>query len=542
MLKKTIITPAVALLMGLIMTGMAFGQNMQRDENGGPDYFPPDGQNYGESIRIDRYLDVDIWPNHLDGDYFVGDKVVLNFRVNRDAFVAIYSIDTRGRVNLLFPTEPKHDGFINGGVTYHLPGPDDDYDLVVAGPDGVENIQIIASRERFPIPDWYPVSGLTSDWDDRFEFMDYLNGRYFVRYGGQKYAFDRTAMYVNEWEPYYYQPVYYPYYPSWSVYGNGYFDYGWGSSIYIDGIYWGCSPLYIPRLYVGWHTISVYDHWGYSWERDVHFSRYHTVILDRDIITTSRTNVSKYKEVRSVGYRDPVTNGYPKFKQKQTVSTKVAGVKTKTTPATKGKLQVQAVPTRKYARGSSKMVSTDRGLESAGRAVERSKRGSGVRSRPGGKLSTTSSGTKQKQSSGQGYDSGYQGSTSGSVGSGGKRTSGQGRVEQGQTKQQSKGYYQKKSGSKSRRSSGGSGRIRSNSGGKSGSKGTKPSVKSRPGSTKSRGGTKSQGVRSGGKSGGGRSQGVRSGGRSSGAPASGRSSGGGKTSSSGGKSGKGGRR
>ncbi|MDH3892001.1 MAG: DUF4384 domain-containing protein [candidate division Zixibacteria bacterium] len=533
MLKKTIITPAVALLMCLMITGVAFGQNMQRDENGGPDYFPPDkqaaNQDYGEDIRIDRYLDAEVWTNHLDGEYFVGDNVVLNFRTNRDAFVAIYSVDSRGRVNLLFPTEPEQDNFINGGVTYHLPGPNDDYDLVVAEPEGIENIQIIASRERFPIPDWHPVSGLLCDWDDRFEFMDYLNGRHFVRYGGQKFAFDRTAMYVNEWEPSYYRPVYYPYYPSWSVCGNGYIDYPWGASIYVDGIYWGCAPLYIPRIYVGWHTITVYNHWGHCWERDVHFTRYHTVILDRTIINPGRTNVSKYKDVRSAGYRDPVTNGYPKFKQKQTVATKVSGVKSKTSPSDKMKSKVQTVPTKKYARGSAKLISTDRGLESAGRTVNRGKRSSGMRSKPTDRLTTTSSGTKGKQSNGQGSDSRISGSTSGSVGSGGKRSSNKGRVGQRQTQQQSKDYYKKKSGSKTRRSGGDAGRVQpKRSGGKSDSKGTKPSVKPRSQPTKSRGGTKSQGVK-------------QSGGTKS-APKSTPSSGGSKTKSSGGKTKKGGRK
>lgn len=528
MLKKTIITTGVALLMCLMMTGMAFGQNMQRDENGGPDYFSPNnGQDYGEDVRIDRYLDTEVWTNHLDGDYYVGDNVVLNFRVNRDAFVAIYSIDSRGRVNLLFPTEPGQDNFINGGVTYHLPGPDDDYDLIVAAPEGIENIQIIASRERFPIPDWYPVSGLICDWDDRFEFMDYLNGRHFVRYGGQKFAFDRTAMYVNGWEPSYYRPVYYPVYPSWSVCGNGYIDYPWGASIYIDGIYWGCAPMYIPRIYVGWHTITVYNNWGHCWEHDVHFTRYHTVILDRTIINPVRTNVSKYKEVRSVGYRDPVTSGYPKFKQKQTVTTKVSGVKSKVTPTTKTKSQVDAVPTKRYARGSAKMVTTDRGLESAGAAIDRSKRGSGVRSKSGDGRSKISVEAKQRNSSGQGNDGSYQGSTPGSVGSGGKRTSDQGRVGQRQTQQQSKDYYQKKSGPTTPRSKSDAGQIQpKRSSGKSDSKGTKPAVKPRSEPTKSRGGTKSQGVK-------------QSSGKTS-TPKSSQPSGDSKTQNSGGKSKKGG--
>ena len=499
MLKKTIITPAVALLMCLMITGGAFGQNLQRDENGSPDYSPPIDQDYGENIRIDRYLDAEVWTNHLDGDYFVGDNVVLKFRANRDAFVAIYSIDSKGRVNLLFPTDPGQDNFINGGVTYQLPGPDDDYDLVVAAPEGVENIQIIASRERFPIPDWYPVSGLICDWDDRFEFMDYLNGQNFIRYDGQKFAFDRTAMYVNEWEPSYFRPVYYPVYPSWSVCGNVYFDYPYGSSIYIDGIYWGCAPLYIPRIYVGWHTISVYDHWGYSWERDVHFTRYHTVILDRTIIQPSRTNVSKYKDVRSVGYRDPVTSGYPKFKPKQSVTSKLSSVITKENSTIKMKSQIKTTPTKRYTRGSAKMVTTERGLESAGSSIKQSKRGGSLQSKPGDRLSKTSSGTQQKKSSGKGYDSGNQTTTSGKINSGGKRSSDRGSLQQTQTKQQSKDYYQKKSGSKTKNSKGNTKQIQpKRETSKSESKSTKPSVKPRTEPTKSRNATKTQTVKSSG--------------------------------------------
>ncbi|MEA3297443.1 MAG: DUF4384 domain-containing protein, partial [candidate division Zixibacteria bacterium] len=267
---------ATIMILSIVVCG-AKAQDILRNDNDGA--FP-------DRIKIDRYLDVEIWTSHFDGNYYIGDNVIISFRANHDAFVTIYSVDSRGRVNLLFPARPGDDNFVTGGVTYQLPGPDDNFDLVIAGPEGVENIQIIASRERLPVPDWYPASGLLCDWDDRHDYMDYLNSRYFIRYEGQRFAFDRTAMYVYEWEPTYFRPVHYPAYPSWTVCGNVYIDYPWGSSIYVDGIYWGCAPLYIPRVYVGWHTITVYDYSGYCWESNLHVSRYNTVVLDRTVVVT----------------------------------------------------------------------------------------------------------------------------------------------------------------------------------------------------------------------------------------------------------------
>ena len=266
--------------------GLATAQSIQPVDTG-DDIYQGDREGYYiDRPRVDRFLDAEIWTDNADAEYYEGDNITIYFRVNRDAFVAIYSIDTRGKVNLLFPTSPAEDNFVQGGVTYSLPGSHDDYDLVVTGPEGIERLQIVASRERFPIPVWYNNSGLLCDWNEVDDYMDYLNGRYFVRYDGQRFAFDRAVVFVNEWEPAYFRPVYMPYYPSWSVCGNVYIDYPWGSSVYINGIYWGCTPLYVPRLLVGWHTITVYDHWGWCWEHDFHVSYYNTVVFDRTLIKT----------------------------------------------------------------------------------------------------------------------------------------------------------------------------------------------------------------------------------------------------------------
>jgi len=377
---KTLLTSLTAALVVGLGAGVTQAQSIAPVRDGGE----------ADQAQIDRYLDVEVWTGRSDGEYYEGDDIVIYFRVNRDAFIAIYSIDTRGRVNLLFPTFAGEDNYISGGVTYSLPGGNDDYDLVVNGPEGFENIQVIASRERFPIPDWYRGPELVADTDDRDSYLDWVNTTYFTDYGGQRFAYDRAVVYVNNWEEDYFRPIYDPVYPSWTLYGNCYIDYPWGASVYVNGVYWGCAPLYVPRIAVGWNTITIYDHWGSCWEHDFHVSRYNTVVFNKTIIITSPTVKSKYKEVRTLGYRDPARNGYPDFESRREAFG--AGISKSGAVVGKGGGQsdndgpdFESVP-KKYVRGSTKLVKTERGFETdASSAIfpdkTDSKRGSTSRSR-----------------------------------------------------------------------------------------------------------------------------------------------------------------
>lgn len=419
---------------------------------------PDDADTYGLA-RIDRFLDCEVWTDHYDGEYYVGDNINIHFRASADAFVAIYSIDTRGRVNLLFPSTPTEDNFVRGGVTYRLPAEGADYDLEITGPEGFENLQIIASRERFPIPNWYVNSGLICDWDDRAEFMDYLNTEYFVKYGGQRFAYDRAAIYVNEWEEYYYRPIYRPYYPSWTVCGNVYIDYPWGATIYVNGIYWGCAPLYIPRIAIGWHTVTIYDRWGYCWESDFHVSRYNTVVFNQTIVNTSPGVRSKYKEVREVGYRDPINHGYPKFRGSEVVSGGVVApkgsgpvVKTREAGVAKGggSGEIVNLP-KKYTRGSTNVVKTDRGLESdisgAVFSGDQAKTRPGSTSRGGASYGRKMKSTEKAVTPDVGEYGSTRGTTRSSGGSYEGSTSRRGTT--GSRGSSSGDYYQRKSGSSS---------------------------------------------------------------------------------------------
>jgi len=378
MLRTTLLTSLATALMLGIGAGITPAQSIA----------PVYDQDDYDRAQVDRYLDVEVWTSNSDGEFYEGDNIVIYFRASRDAFVSIYSIDTRGRVNLLFPTFQGEDNFVNGGVTYSLPGGKEDYDLVVNGPEGFENIQVIASREQFPIPNWYSGPELVmNDDEDRDSYMDWVNANYFVDYGGQRFAYDRAVVYVNEWEQTYFRPVYYPSYPSWTVYGNCYIDYPWGGSIYVNGIYWGCAPLYIPRIAVGWHTITIYDPYGYCWENDFHVSHYNTVVFNRTVIQTSSTVKSKYKEVREAGYRNPSQSGYPDFESRKTSVVTSLGksgrVSTKSGSASLDDVDFSNTQ-KKFVRGSTKVVKTDRGYETdASTAVFPDK---------GGKVGSTSRG------------------------------------------------------------------------------------------------------------------------------------------------------
>lgn len=346
----------------LISTATLSAQSIQKIEREDDD----DNGRYDEPYnggggRIDRYLEGEVWTDQDDGDYYEGDPITIFFRTNRDAYVAIYSVDTRGRVSLLFPSERNEDNFVSGGSTYRLPGVRDNYNLRVSGPEGKEHIQLIASRERFPIPSWHRNSGIVSDWDNTDEFMDDINDQHFVRYPGQRFAYDRAVVFVNEWEEYYYRPIYRPVYRDWDVCGNVYIDYPFGGAVYINGIYWGCAPLYIPRIAMGWHTVTVYDPYGHCWESDFRVHHYRTVVLDRRVVRPQPGVRSKYKEVQIAGYVDPQRAGYKTVKQLPSPSS----TKSRGNGSNDGLIGSAESAKRKYMRGDGAITKTERGYEIA---------------------------------------------------------------------------------------------------------------------------------------------------------------------------------
>jgi hypothetical protein len=66
---------------------------------------------------------VELWTNRGDGAVYTrGDRVRTFFKLDRDAFVTIFRVDTDGRVRVLFPREPWEDNFARGGREFEIDG------------------------------------------------------------------------------------------------------------------------------------------------------------------------------------------------------------------------------------------------------------------------------------------------------------------------------------------------------------------------------------------------------------------------------------
>lgn len=302
MKKKTILSAALAMMLAImVVSARAEIVAYERDVD------------YSGYIKYDRFLDIEIWTDN--DEYYEDEDISISFRANQDCFVAIYNIDTRGHVSLIYPADEWDESMIEGGRIYRIPDRYDDYDLTIQGPAGVEYLQMVASRKPLAIPEWYDGSGLVCD-DDPYDFMEFVNATYFGCNHDCPRAFDLTSFRIKEWHNYYFRPVHvyhhYPYW-DWGFCGSVYIDYPFGATIYIDGVYWGIAPLFIPRVYYGWHYLTIYDRYGYCWEERVQVYRRKSIVIDETVVRTKTGVRSRFKEVRRKGYLDPIKNGYPGY-------------------------------------------------------------------------------------------------------------------------------------------------------------------------------------------------------------------------------------
>ncbi len=237
-------------------------------------------------------LDIEVWTNKEEGASFgQGENLVIYFRANYDCYVTIYDLDTKGNINLLYPFSPEDDNYIEGGMVYTIPDYYDDYVLRVNGDPGLEFIQAVASIRFFDVPNWMDNFRDPEGWRDidreseALSYLEFINHKYFPiencngrcdidytyfevrkdwKYSWDSYYYDDYDDYdvhvIHHYHPYYYRPVYYdPWWDPWDWYGVMYIDYPFGGAIWIDGIFYGYAPLFIPRVYIGWHNVRILD-------------------------------------------------------------------------------------------------------------------------------------------------------------------------------------------------------------------------------------------------------------------------------------------
>src|SRR5574341_2000615 len=213
MLRISRITLAIAAL--LLLTAAAWAQSEE-------DYNYISQQPYGNK------LNVKVWVDKGDNaTYQPGEDIRVYFRTNRDAYVVVYNIDTRGNVHLLYPYEYRDRRFVEGNRPYRIPGLRDDYYLKVNGPQGTERIVAIATREPFYVPElgWNlePDQLTEEDYyymhkpegEDDWDFIERLNHRIVPDY--VDYELDVATFQVEPRYPkrYYTEPSFYFSYSSY---------------------------------------------------------------------------------------------------------------------------------------------------------------------------------------------------------------------------------------------------------------------------------------------------------------------------------------
>jgi len=215
-------------------------------------------------------LEVYVWPDRgMDGVYYPGENINVNVEVTRDAFLVLYNIDSRGHMRILFPSAPWEDNFVQAGDVISFPRGYDDYDWTIEGPAGTEYIQAIASEIPISLPEWpvYLQSVNSSSYiapelrnfrsdGDRYHYIDVVNRNITGRY--YDWCATDVATFQVRSVPRYQHSYDYDPWPD-VFYGSVYIGWPIGSRIYVDNIYIGVAPCYIPRHYTGRRVITCYD-------------------------------------------------------------------------------------------------------------------------------------------------------------------------------------------------------------------------------------------------------------------------------------------
>jgi hypothetical protein len=272
------------LFLGLAcVTFLLPGKMSLADQSGGLVRDYDDSYDVKHRVIREPHLDVEVWVDKGEGAiYHPGENIKVYFQASRDCYVVIYNIDTRGYVQLLYPVDDDDDPYVEGGRVYRIPDRFDDYELTVDGPDGVEYIQAVASAGPLDLPNFpgeYSYEGeiyaYQLDGEDPFEFMAEINSEI----APYDYASDVCIFSVEYPHPkwYYWPKVAYVDRPVDLYWGGVYFDYPWGVDVWIDGVFYGVTPITIPYLVVGRHYVSFWYHGCWIWRDWCRIRRDYTI-------------------------------------------------------------------------------------------------------------------------------------------------------------------------------------------------------------------------------------------------------------------------
>ena len=92
-----------------------------------------------------------IWSDKAN--YSIGDKIGIGFRVNKDSYAYVFSIDATGVVRLIFPNIYSSDNKVKANRAYSLPD-NNKYNFTIGGPAGTDQLVLISTPNKIDDTDW----------------------------------------------------------------------------------------------------------------------------------------------------------------------------------------------------------------------------------------------------------------------------------------------------------------------------------------------------------------------------------------------------
>ncbi len=80
-------------------------------------------------------------------DFKIGEKIFFNFYSERDCYLILLNLDSKGNFHIVFPNRYHRENFIRGGKTKTIPDEVMGFELEFGEPEGEEVIKAIATRE-----------------------------------------------------------------------------------------------------------------------------------------------------------------------------------------------------------------------------------------------------------------------------------------------------------------------------------------------------------------------------------------------------------
>lgn len=94
---------------------------------------------------------VELWTDRKDGQYHIGNDLVIYFKANKDSRVTLFDVGTSGKVHIIFPNEFQENNSIKAGQTYRIPAEDAKWTFKLQGPAGKNILKAIATIQDVQI-------------------------------------------------------------------------------------------------------------------------------------------------------------------------------------------------------------------------------------------------------------------------------------------------------------------------------------------------------------------------------------------------------